>query len=364
MATYTTPRSIVTQVLQIGVETEPGVGGSPTTRLSTLNSALGPVASGAFGVFRPSGGKYVGQIVPSDMYSEGALNDTIDFNTGVWLTAGNVGYDTTTANPTGDATAGYLWTAAPTPYDADNCVTYVIQEGSKAPSHPSGATAAVYTYRNVAIPDLNFHLMRTGTVTVGGRMLGRKMAPGTAFIAATAIQGGRAMSPLAAGLFSAADWAGLATGGALVPPGVDFVFRHNGVFAPWFALDDSVDSFEGLLDGPIDSGIQVTVPANVVGTDLEGMFNMQNMNEGTPLFLKLLALGAFITPAVFPLENDPTDPRYMFQIKMRAIISAPPRRGAQGNLRTWQFDATLIPDVVNPTDVPFEIQWRNKVAHL
>ncbi len=334
MATYTTPRSIVTQVFQIGTEDSPGVGGSPTTRLTTLNSQLGPTASGAFAVFRPSGGKYVGQIVPSDLYSEGPINDTIDFNTLPFILNANVG----STDPGALDDGVYHYVFSPTPFALDTCKTYICSEG---------VTGAVYTYTNVVVPDVNFHLMRTGTVTLGGRMLGRKMLMGTTLPSPDTYQG-RAISPLAAGLFSAASWDLLAAtddSNRLIPPGVDFVFRHNGVFAPWFALDDSVDSFEGLLDGAIDNGIQVTVPANVVGSDLEGIFNTANMNEGTSIYLKLLALGPLVGSAN----------RYRFQIKHHAIISAPPRRGAQGNLRTWQFDCTLTPNSVTPF-LPFEIE--------
>ena len=120
-----TPRSQINQVFQMGAEPigTPGVGGAADQRLGTFNSQIAPVASGTFGVFRPSGGKYVGQIVPTDIYAEGAFTDTIDFNTLPFLAAGNVGYVT----PTG--TTAITWVFEPVPFGAGTQRTYVAQEG-------------------------------------------------------------------------------------------------------------------------------------------------------------------------------------------------------------------------------------------
>lgn len=330
--------------------------------LTTLNSQIAPVASGAFPVFRPSGGKYVGQIVPGDTYSEGPITDTVDFNTLPYLLAGNVGYTA----PTGDVGTGYLWRHTPTPYVTDACLSYVVAEG---------VSGAVYAYTNVIVPDLNFHFMRTGASTTGGRILGRKQLPGTAITTPTRVQG-RAVNSIRTGIWVSTTWSGLGiqtlatpvTGDAVrlsphstpqAPPPLDFTWRHNSVFAPWFALDDSQISFEGTLDGAIDAGFSLIFPADVDVDKIAGPVNFGNLEAGDRLFFKMLTTGGLIDPVT------PGTERFAFEINMCGQVSAVPRRGADGNVRSWQWDFIMVPDdSPGGSGLPFEAYERNLLASI
>lgn len=272
-----TPRAMINQVFQLGAETvgTPGVGGAADNRLGTFASQIAPVASGAFGVFRPSAGKYVGQIVPTDIYAEGPFTDTIDFNTLPFLFAGNVGWATASAPVSGATT----WRHTPVPFGPGTQRTYVVQEGE---------TGAVYNYRNVIIPDLNLRFMRTGASQAGGRVLGKRLAPSGSLTTATT-RTGRSINPTKTGVWEAPDWATLTSGATrLNPVAIDVAWRHNGVFAPWFALDDSITSFAGTLEQPIDAGIQISVLADVDTGDYAGVFNYSSMLEGDHIYLKVL----------------------------------------------------------------------------
>lgn len=333
-----TPRSAINQVFQIGTETAPGDGtGAAVNQLGTLGSQIAPVASGAFGMFRPSSGKYVGQVVPSDIYGEGPFTDTIDFNTQTFLYLGNMGFipDAEGDPITTIAAGAYQYVFQPVPFGPSLTKTFVVQEGQ---------TGAVYNYNNVCIPDLNMRFMRTGASQAGGRFLGRKQDPGGALTTATLRQG-RAINGIKTGLWEADDWTSLLGGGAvrLDPVGIDLAVRHNGVFGPWFALDDSIESFAGILEGAIDAGFQITVLADVDEglADIAGRFNFASMEDGEDIFLKVLNVGPIITGAT----------PYSHEINIAGQISGPPRRSNAGNLRVWQWDCIFTPSWVTPYPV-------------
>jgi hypothetical protein len=325
------PRSQINQVFQMGPETigQPGVGGAADQRLGTFNAQPSPVAAGAFGVFRPSGGKYVGQIVPTDIYAEGPFTDTIDFNTMPFLLSGNVGWVAATGVPA----TGVTWRHTPVPFAAGTQRTFKVQEGM---------AGAVYNYSAVCLPDLSMRFMRTGASSVTGRMLGKRLAPGTTLTAATTRQG-RSIAGTKVGIWEAATWADLATPTRLAPVAIDLTWRHNNVFGPWFALDDSIISYAGTLEDAVDSGVTISVLADVDTNDYAGIFNYASMEDGSKLFIKVLVQGPLISGAVYyELEGD-----------MCLQISGPPRRANVGNLRVWQWDALCVPDDVTPF-LPFD----------
>lgn len=353
-------RSQINQVLQLGTETvgAPGGGsGHANNRLGTFNSQIAPVASGAFGLFRPSGGKYVGQIVPTDIYAEGPFTDTIDFNTVTFMYAGNVGKPTPITDPAAlgvtNGSGSFKYHFAPVPYGPLNVLSYVVEEGQIA---QGAVPAAKYNYNNVIIPDFNMRFMRTGASQSGGRLLGKVLPPtGDDFYAATTRQG-RAINGIKTGVWAANTWADLVgaetypyrgTGSTtrLDPVALDIAFRHNGIFVPWFALDDSITSFAGTLEQAADAGVQITVLADVDSTlqDIAGRFNYKSMNDGSRIFLKVLNVGPIIG-GIIP---------YSHELNMSLQISGPPRRSTVGALRVWQFDCLLTPNETTPF-LPFD----------
>jgi hypothetical protein len=337
-----TPRFMINQVFQLGAENigDPGVGGAANQRLGTFNSQIAPVASGAFGVFRPSAGKYVGQVVPTDIYSEGPFTDTIDFNTVPFLFAGNVGWVLATA-----ASGVSTWRHTPIPFGGGSQRSYKVQEGEDTVGAVPGAA---YNYSSVVMPDLNLRFMRTGASQIGGRVLGKKLDPGITLTSPTS-RAGRSISGLATGVWEAPNWAALTSAPArLAPVALDIAFRHNNVFAPWFALDDSIQSFAGFGEQAIDAGIQISVLADVDTDDISGVFNYGNMEDGESIFLKILNIGPLISGAA----------HFSIEIDLVGEISGPPRRANVGPLRVWQWDALLKPPEVTPF-LPFDITVIN-----
>src|SRR5688500_7165695 len=148
------PYSGVYDVLQWGTETTPGVGGSADKKPSTVRSDI-DYRSNGFGTPRPSGGKYVGTVVPVDMWAEGAITDTAaDFNAFPWLLSANLGY----AAPTVVGSVA-TWVHTSSAFAAAVFKTLVVQRGQ---------TGAVQTYRNTMIPDFNINFRRANTTDVGG----------------------------------------------------------------------------------------------------------------------------------------------------------------------------------------------------
>jgi hypothetical protein len=278
----------------------------------------------------------VGQVVPGDIYAEGAFTDTIDFNTVPFLFAGNVGY--TAGTPLGTATK---FVHTPVPFGKGTQISYSVLEGQ---------AGAAYPYTGCVLPDLNLRFMRTGASQVGGRILGKKLPPTTAFPDPEdiTVRAGRSINSIKTGVWEAPDWAALATTSTrLDPVAVDLAWRHNNVFAPWFALDDSIVSYGGTLEQEIDAGVQISVVADVRAGDIAGKFTYSSMEDGDNIFLKVLTLGPVI------VGSTPSQP-YKLELDMCLTISGPPRRATSGPLRIWQWDALMKPNTATPY-LPFEI---------
>lgn len=347
------PRSMITQVFQIGVEPRltPGTGGSATQILGTFNTQIAPVGSGAFGVFRPSGGKYVGQIVPTDIYAEGAYTDTIDFNTVTYLFAGNSGW----AAGTGTPAAGVVWDLSPVPFGQGTQRTFICEEGTAETPRGSGSNGAIYRYNNAVMPDLALRFMRTGASQATGRIIAKNLGTADHFAAAGAVVHGRSISPTKIGVWSAADMATLHTGGLhIAPVPLDLSWRNNGIFAPWFAMDDTIVSFAGILEEAADAGVQITIMADVLadGSDIAGDFNFGNMTSGQDLYIKVVVVGLVITGTVHE----------SLEIDMHLQISGPPRRANVGSVRVWQWDCLMTPD--QGTGLPFHVYLTNRLDPL
>src|SRR5688572_14201589 len=105
----TTYRSGVAEVFQIGDETSPGVGGTADKKPKTLQSDIG-ISGDAFPQLRPSGSKYIGDVVPGDIWSRGPYSRGGDLNVLPFLAAANIGY----AAPT-TVSGATTWRHTPTP---------------------------------------------------------------------------------------------------------------------------------------------------------------------------------------------------------------------------------------------------------
>lgn len=346
MAFNFVPRAMINQVFQWGTETLPGDGtGSAVNRLGTFNSQIAPVAAGAFGLFSPSGGKYVGEVVPTDIYAEGAFTDTVDFNTVPFIYAGNVGYDLGIGLGNAGDDGSFVYEFIPVAYGKMIVKSYVVQEGE---------AGAVYNYNNVIVPDMNMRFMRTGAAQLGGRVLGRKLPPGVAIVDATTRQG-RAANGIKTGVWESDTWDELRSGSGsrLDPIAIDIAIRHNGVFAPWFGLDDSIDSFAGTLEQKVDAGFQITIVADVDEdlSDIRGRFRYASMEEGSPIDIQVISVGSLIGGAT----------PYSHIVTMNGEISGPPRRSNVGPLRVWQWDVVFKPtlDDITGLYLPFHIEVVN-----
>jgi hypothetical protein len=185
--------------------------------------------------------------------------------------------------------------------------------------------------------------MRSGASQCGGRFLGRCLPPTTILTPATLRQG-RAISGIKTGVWQGTSWNQLITNAStrLNPVAIDVAFRHNGIFAPWFALDDSITSFAGILEGAADAGFQITVLADVLAGDIAGIFNNQAMEDGEDIFISVKNVGPLIAG---------TSTNYYHSLDLAGQISGPPRRAASGNLRVWQWDCVLQPSWETPFPV-------------
>lgn len=332
------PYSAVYDVLQVGTETTPGTGGSADKKLATLRSEI-DYRSNGFGTPRPSGGKYVGTVVPVDMWAEGAISDpAADFNAFPYLLSSNLGYAAPTV-----AGAVATWVHTSSAFAASTLKTQVWQRGQ---------TGAVQTFRNVMIPDFNINFRRSSTTEVGGLALGKRPTLGTALTAATSIASVPMNGKNTSVYYHTAFQTPAGLGTRLSPKGYNVSFRHNGVIAPDFVLDDSVTSFDALLEGDIDCGGTLIMRFDVTGTDLSGPLTIAELDAATVNYLAVQNIGPLISGGDF----------YTFTLAMAIQLSAAPRVRREGNAMVVEFAFTCVPDPT--TGKVVEITVKNTVTAI
>jgi hypothetical protein len=291
-----------------------------------------------FTVYHPGGGKYAGVVVPGDQWSEGAIKDNADFNTLPYLFSANVGW--ATPSTTGGATT---WRHTPNPDAPETMKTLVVQEG---------VAGAVETYRNVAIPDLDLSFTRKTGVAVGGKSLGKKVVLGSSLTSATRIPK-MPLNGTKGGWWTADTFAHLGSAAIRLDPyGYDGKWSNNGRFGPHFPVDDSQPSFAGLLEGTVAAPFTLMMGFDVNGSDVAGPLNFNAIDVGQVIYLRYQNTGPLISGIVF----------YSLIIDMALMIVQPPKKGQQGNLKTYDWTCELVTD--DTAGVPFDITVINTLPSL
>lgn len=115
-------KATVLQVTQLGVETSPGVGGTATKILPSVQWAISP--EGQIEEYGGQGAKFGSQAILAKEWNSGQLSGPLDYEQFIYLAAGIYAKVT----PTG-AGAAKTWTMTPANRARDPLATYVLEHG-------------------------------------------------------------------------------------------------------------------------------------------------------------------------------------------------------------------------------------------
>ena len=157
-------RSTITQVTQIGVETEAGTAVAARKLLQALS--IEPAIKADVRTFRPIGGKYTTIAALGKEWVEAKISGEVAcYNHLAYLLAGILNKPTPVKQ---GATVAYLWTFTPAQTAADTIATFTVEQGSSA-------RAGSFAYGLISSLGLSFSREK---IAVSGTMLGQAYKDG------------------------------------------------------------------------------------------------------------------------------------------------------------------------------------------
>ncbi len=266
-------RSSISQQVQIGVETTPGVAVAATKQLLALS--LGPGVAVNINQFQPRGGKYPTVVYAGKEWAQSdvggvATYSELQYPLASVVTAPTVAQIMSGATPTG----AYRWLFDPTSFGADAPKTFTVEQGSAARAHRA-ASLIVQAF------DLNWDRK---AVNIGGSAYaaavedGITLTPGATSIETVPIQ------PTQVDVFLDPSVAGLgATKQLRVLRGN---FHIGDRFDPLWVVDSAQPSFVAHIEKDPNVTFKLLVEA-----DQQGMNNLLAMRGSATRFLRMRASG-------------------------------------------------------------------------
>jgi hypothetical protein len=276
-----TEKSILNQVIQIGMETTAGTAVAATKRLTGANLTLGPQVD--IQKYRPAGFKFPTVNSMSKEWTEGRVEGPVTYTELVYLLNSLIKQTT----PTG-ATAK-TWTFSPATYGNDTVRTFTVERGD---------SISAQRLAHCLFTGLGMRFDRSGA-TINGSFLGRALQTGfTLSVGTTDIAMVPVMIPEVA-VYMADTVAGL-TGAPMLDRTVSVEWNLVDRFSPVWTLNRS-STFAASIESEPNLECQLTIQSNSTGLAL-----LPSMRTGATKFLRIEALGRTIGagPATYELVID------------------------------------------------------------
>jgi hypothetical protein len=315
-------RSTISQVVQIGVETTPGVAVAATKQLLALS--LGPSVALENHTFQPKGGKY----------------PTIVYNGKEWTTS-DVAGDATYAElqyplasvvttPTiaqlmdgATPTTAYQWTFDPQSFGADTPKTYTVEQGSAARAHRAS---------NVIITAFDLNWDRKG-VTLGGSAYGTALEDGITLTASPTSIPTLPIQPTHIDIFL--DNTSTALGTTKLTRVLRGNFHIADRFNPLFVVDSAQPSFVAHVETDPNPTFKLLVEA-----DANGMASLLAMRTGVTKFMRFKATG----PKLYSGATSPADVYASLTLDVAGKVSAVSKFEDSDGVYAIEFTFTVVHD--------------------
>jgi len=283
-------RSVGVQVVQIGKEATPGVGGVATRRLGSMNIDLKPEADTS--EFRPKGSKYVTVVAENKAWASGKADGQPTYEEVIYPLASVFTKPVSTQTMDGATPTGaYTHVFSPASSGADDPQTFVVEQGD--------ATLAVRSALAV-FTDFSLDVSRAD-VKMAGTLVGQRVDT-TAVLAAGLVTPSN-LTPILPGqvcVYTAdivADLGGITGTGVKLDNVVSLKPSVGKRFDPVWFLNCAINSFSGIVENQDpDAKVELLMEANA-----EGIAWLGRLTAGTTKFLRIEATGPVIAAkATYP----------------------------------------------------------------
>lgn len=273
-------RAIVTQGVQIGVETTPG---TPVAANKLFQSmSIAPAIAVDINKFQPVGQKYDSIVVPNKEWSTATLTGKLDYSEIIYALA-SVGVSA--AGVQQGATTAYLWTFSPAARAADVVKTYSIEQGDA-----NRAQKLAY-----AVFDEYGFTINRGDASVEGKLFGQAITDGIVLTAGPTAVVQMPVIPNQVDVYIDPTFGALGT--TKMTRVVETKFSIANRFNPVWALNSANPSFTAHVE--TDPTVQLEL---LMEADAQGMALLATLRAGATQFIRVKATSPDLAGTAFPFS--------------------------------------------------------------
>lgn len=275
-------RSTISQAVQIGVETTPGVAVAAPRRLGSIGIEMSPQVG--VNAQRPNGQKYANLQVLGKEWAEAAVNGAPAYTELPYLFASLLSTPTVTpvmtTGATPEATGAHLWTFDTNSFGADTPKTYTIEQGDSVRA------------QRVAYALLNSLTCAWSRDEIGldGTMTTLRLEDGITMTANAAMLPQVPVRPSELSVYL--DDSSAALGTTKLTRAISGEFSVGSRFSPVWVVDAALPSFAAQTESEPEASYRLLQQANA-----QGMENLLAMRGGATRFCRLEAVGPVIHAA-------------------------------------------------------------------
>lgn len=267
-------RASLNQIVQLGVESSPGAGGTITKKLSSLN--ILPNLGLQIDKFRGAGSKYQSLTSLSKEWSTGAVSGRATYNEIIYPLASIVNAPVTTTPSGGTLSRQHVFTSST--YADDTPKTYAIEHGSSV-------RASAFDYG--LFTEFGMRISRQA-VELTGAMVGKAITDDITLTSSGVTQ--LDLIPILPGQFSVyIDDTAAALGTTKMLRALSANFTLSNRYSVIWVLDAAESSFVGHIE------VEPTLSLNLMlEADDQGMDLLTRLQEGAKAFVRVEAVGGLI----------------------------------------------------------------------
>lgn len=273
-------RAIVTQGVQIGVETTPGTA-VPANKL-LQSTSIAPAIHVDISRFQPVGQKYDAIVVPGKEWAEAAITGKLDYSECIYpLNAVGVA----AAGVQNGVTTAYTWTFAPAARGADVVKTFSIEQGD-------ANRAQKFAYG--VIDEWGFTINR-GDATQEGKLFGQAIADAITLTAAPTALIQKPVIPNQVDVYIDPTFGALGT--TKMTRALETKFSITNRFNPVWALNSAIGSFASHVETDPTVTLELLMEA-----DAQGMALLSVLRAGSTQFIRVKCTSPDLAGTAFPFS--------------------------------------------------------------
>jgi len=274
-------RAVVTQGVQIGVETTSGTTVPANKQLQSLS--ISPEIHIDSTQFQPVGQKVPSIVVPNKEWSEMGLTGVLDYTEIIYPLSGILGTAVSVVQQA--ATTAYLWTFTPAARTSDSYKTFTIEQGDA-----NRAQRLSYAL----LSEFEVTLTRGGA-TIGGKAFGQAITDGATLTASPTALLQKPVIPNQIDVYMDATSAALGT--TKLTRAFETKIAITNRNGPLWALNSANGSFASNVE--MDPVFTLTLK---VEADAQGMAFLTTLRNGTTQFVRVKCTSPDLAGTAFPFS--------------------------------------------------------------